>query len=346
VDIDKIVASGILPDPVLRFAVRRLLAKKIKNQEIKDIEKRQQELLEFIDRLKKMPIAVETDAANEQHYELPPQFFEEILGENLKYSCCLFEDNWIRAELPQNLDEAEKKMLDLSCERAELKDGQKILELGCGWGSLTIYMAEKYPNAEIKAISNSQNQIEYIEGRLEERGLDNVSLEAADINYFKTEEKFDRVVSIEMFEHMRNYEKLISKIEAFLKEKGKLFVHIFTHHTYPFLYENEDSTNWMARYFFSGGTMPSTELLHYFSGNLRLENQWAVSGCHYKRTLEAWLIKMDEKKDEIWPIFKDTYGDQAEKWWNYWRLFFISSAEFFGYNDGNEWFISHYLFSK
>lgn len=346
-DIDKILAEGWIPDSVLRFAIRRILAKKIRNQRINDVELRQEELMNFIEGLKSQPIAIETEAANEQHYELPPEFFEIVLGKNLKYSCCLFKDDCMKEELPQFLNKAEEDMLELSCSRAEIKDGQKILELGCGWGSLTLYMAEKYPNSEITAISNSKYQIQYIKELAEERNLENVKVLTADINNFQIEQKFDRVVSVEMFEHMRNYKKLMEKVSSFLKDQGKLFIHIFSHHRYPFTYHNDSQSDWMARYFFSGGTMPSEDLLHYFSSDLNLDKQWAVSGCHYRRTLEAWRIKMDEHKNKIWPIFEETYGEEnAKKWWNYWRLFFISSAEFFGYHEGNEWFISHYLFSK
>jgi cyclopropane fatty-acyl-phospholipid synthase-like methyltransferase len=347
VDIDSILAKGWIPDSILRFFIRRLLAKKIKNQRISDIEKRQKELLAFIEDLKTQAIAVQTREANEQHYELPPEFFEKILGENLKYSCCLWPEDHIKEELPPYLNQAEEDMLELSCRRAELEDGQKILELGCGWGSMTLHMADKFPNSKITAISNSRFQIEYINELAKNRGIKNIEVKVADINNYYTEEKFDRIISIEMFEHMRNYQKLMKKISGFLRKEGKLFIHIFTHHTYPFTYHDRSSSDWMARYFFSGGTMPSQNLIHYFTAGLNLEKQWAVSGCHYRKTLEAWLINMDEKKKEIWPIFVDTYGqDNAQKWWNYWRLFFISTAEFFGYNKGNEWFVSHYLFKR
>jgi cyclopropane fatty-acyl-phospholipid synthase-like methyltransferase len=347
VDIDSLLAKGWIPDSILRLSVRKILAKKIKNQQISDVEKRQAEFLAFIEDLKSQPIAVQTKKANEQHYELPPEFFEKILGKNLKYSCCLWPEDHIKEELPPYLDQAEEDMLELSSDRAELENGQNILELGCGWGSMTFYMAEKFPDSTITAISNSRFQIEYISNMAEKRSIKNIEVEAADINNYSTEEKFDRIISIEMFEHMRNYQKLMQKIRKFLKKEGKLFIHIFTHHRYPFTYHDKSSSDWMARYFFSGGTMPSQDLLHYFNAGLNLEKQWAVSGCHYRKTLEAWLIKMDEKKEEIWPIFVETYGqDNAKKWWNYWRLFFISTAEFFAYNKGNEWFISHYLFKR
>ena len=341
-NLDKILAEGWLPDFMLRYSIRRLLEYKIKNQQIAEVEKRSVKLNKFISELKEQPIAVQTDAANEQHYELPPSFFEKILGENLKYSSCYWEDF-----KKSSLKEAELAMLKLSTERAELKAGQEIMDLGCGWGSLSFYIAENYPESRVTAVSNSQLQIDYIKAEARARKLSNLEVKKADINNFQTEKKYDRVLSIEMFEHMRNYQLLLDKISDFLKKDGKLFVHIFTHHTYPYLYKDRGNMSWMARHFFSGGTMPSQDLLHYFCDQLALEKQWAVSGSHYQKTLLSWLQKMDDQKKEIRAIFADTYGaDQVEKWWNYWRTFFISSAEFFGYNNGNEWFISHYLFEK
>ncbi|ADQ13684.1 SAM-dependent methyltransferase [Halanaerobium hydrogeniformans] len=341
-NLDKILAEGWLPDFLLRYSIRKLLAHKIKNQQITDVEKRSTKLNEFIAELKEQPIAVQTDAANEQHYELPPAFFGKILGDNLKYSCCYWEDF-----KKSTLEDSELAMLELSTKRAEIENGQEIMDLGCGWGSLSFYIAENYPDCSVTAVSNSQLQIDYIQKKARARKLKNLRALKADINNFQPEREYDRVLSIEMFEHMRNYQLLFDKVSDFLKTDGKLFVHIFSHHTYPYLYEDRGSMSWMARHFFSGGTMPSQDLLHYFCGNLSLEKQWAVSGSHYQKTLLSWLQKMDEQKEEIRKIFEQTYGaEQAEKWWNFWRTFFISSAEFFGYNDGNEWFISHYLFKK
>ena len=352
-NLDKLLANGILPDFLLRKGVQRLVKKRIKKQNELSIEARFNYLFNFIEKIKNQAIAVNTEAANEQHYELPPAFFEKILGKNLKYSCCLWSDNIkIKKLLKQDnlfekLNKAEEEMLKLTVKRAEIKNGQYILELGCGWGSLSFYLAKNYPDSRIVSISNSKLQIDYINQLALKRGLDNLKAVKADINNFKTESKFDRVVSVEMFEHMRNYQKLMDKISDFLNDKGKLFVHIFSHKFYPFTYQNTKTTDWMARYFFSGGTMPSQDLLHYFTDKLSLQRQWAVSGVHYQKTLEAWLKIMDQKKASIYPILEQTYGaDKAEKWWNYWRLFFISTAEFFGYNEGNEWFISHYLFQK
>jgi len=352
-DLDKILAKGNLPDFLLRRGVKRLVKKRAKKQNKLSVEARYDYLNNFIKELKKQPIAVQTDAANEQHYELPPEFFEKILGRNLKYSCCYWSDDLSyqkfkkQNNLEQRLDQAEDQMLKLSAERAEIENGQNILELGCGWGSFSFYLARKFPDSRIISMSNSKDQINYINKLAAANKVDNLRAVKADINNFNTEARFDRIVSVEMFEHMRNYQKLLKKISSFLLAEGKLFVHIFSHQFYPFIYQDQKTSDWMSRYFFSGGTMPSQDLLHYFSNNFSLEKQWAISGRHYQKTLEAWLENMDQKKDEIYPILESTYGkEDAEKWWNYWRLFFISSAEFFGYNNGNDWFISHYLFQK
>ncbi len=345
-NLDKLLAQSWIPDFLLRWGVRRRLEKLIKKQKIADIEKRQQYKADFVEKLKQQAIAVKTSAANEQHYELPPAFFTEILGERLKYSCCFWEESLSPAEAAGQLDQAEEEMLELTCDRAELENGQKILDLGCGWGSLSFYMAEKYPRSEIFALSNSSAQIEYINSGAEARGLHNLTAVTADINTYSSGVKFDRIVSIEMFEHMRNYQKLLKKLSSFLQEEGKLFVHIFSHYTYPFLYVDDSSSDWMTRYFFAGGTMPSQDLLHYFLDGFALDRQWALSGRHYEQTLEAWLYKMDNSQEKIWPIFQEVYEEEAEKWWNYWRVFFLACAEFFGYNAGNEWFISHYLLAK
>lgn len=352
-DLDKLLADGKVPDFLLRKGIRRLIKKRIKKQNKLSVEERFEYLNYFIKELKKQPIAVKTESANEQHYELPPEFFEKILGRNLKYSCCLWSDDFNykklkkQNDIQQRLDQAEDEMLELTAKRAEIENGQNILELGCGWGSLSFYLAKRFPDSRIIAISNSRLQIDYINQLAAQNRIDNLKAIKADINNFNTDARFDRIVSVEMFEHMRNYQKLMNKVSSFLTDAGKLFVHIFCHKNYPFTYQDNKNTDWMARYFFSGGTMPSQDLLHYFSGDLSLQKQWAISGSQYQKTLEVWLKIMDQKKDEIYPILESTYGaSEAKKWWNYWRVFFISSAEFFGYNDGNDWYISHYLFQK
>ena len=345
-NLDQLLARN-LPDPLLRVAVRAILRARVKNQAILNVEKRQVFKDDFVEGLKQGSIAIHTHDANEQHYELPPGFFQAVLGKMMKYSCGYWPGTVEVSKAADHLEQSEIDMLELTGKRAELDSNQKILDLGCGWGSMALYLAPLYPDSDITAVSNSSDQIAYIQRRAEEENLTNLSAIKADINDLCLPSEYDRVVSVEMFEHMRNYKALFEKVAGFLKPDGKLFVHIFSHHTYPFLYENRSDRDWMTRYFFSGGTMPSQDLFHFFQNDFILEKQWALSGQHYRLTLEAWLNKMDRQKALIMPIFKDTYGpEEAEKWWNYWRLFFLSCAEFFGFNNGNEWFISHYRFTR
>jgi len=345
-NLDQLLARR-LPDSLLRTAVRLILKRKTKLQQINNIEDRQAFISTFVENLRQEKIAVHTDYANDQHYELPPQFFQAVLGKMLKYSCGYWPDPPDISQASEYLDRSEEDMLALTCRRAEVAGGQQVLDLGCGWGSAALYMAREYPGAEITAVSNATPQIEYINSEAERFGYSNLSAMKADINELELPQKFDRVVTVEMFEHMRNYQALLNKVAGFIKPGGKLFVHIFSHHTYPFLYENRTGRDWMARHFFTGGTMPSKDLLHYFLDHFALEKQWAIPGTHYRYTLEAWLQKMDRQRKNIYPLFVETYGkDEAEKWWNYWRLFFLSCAEFFGFRQGNEWFVSHYLLSK
>lgn len=347
-NLDKILANGWIPDPLLRMAIKYRLSSKIRKQKVEDVEERSNRMKLFIEDLKEQPIAIKTNKANDQHYELPPEFFEKILGDNLKYSSGYWSRETSKHDLSECLTRAEEDMIKLTAIRADLHDGQNILELGAGWGSLTLFMAERMSQSYITAISNSKSQVEYIKQQAADRDLNNIKVISADINNYQPElEKYDRVVSVEMFEHMRNYQKLFAKINLALKPGGKLFIHIFNHHTYPFLYENKSDSDWMTRHFFAGGTMPSQGLFNYFADDFDLKNYWAISGEHYQKTLEAWLQMMENRKSDIQKIFVDTYGRKdSNKWWNYWRTFFIASAEFFGYADGNEWFISHYLFQK
>jgi cyclopropane-fatty-acyl-phospholipid synthase len=273
---------------------------------------------------------------------VPTAFYQYCLGPRLKYSGCYYETG------QETLGEAETAMLDLYAERGEFVDGQDILELGCGWGSITLYLAARYPKSRITAVSNSRTQKEHIDAEATRRGLSNVHIITADMNDFDIQaEAFDRVISIEMFEHMKNYEQLLARVSRWLKPGGKLFVHIFTHHRYSYHFVPKDDTDWMARYFFTGGQMPAHDLLAQFQDNLRLEADWKVNGRHYQQTAEHWLENMDQHRTEIEPLFAATYGeDQVRKWWVYWRVFYMSCAELWGYRNGEEWLVSHYRFVK
>jgi len=331
---EKLLESGLIPDFVVRFFIRRRLAGKIRE------EARPGTLSELIPVLSLGPIAVNTEAANEQHYELPPKFFELSLGVYLKYSCGYWPEGI------NTLDASEKAMLDLYLERAQLRSGQTILELGCGWGSLSLYMAEKFPGSRITSVSNSASQREFIEARAKARGLGNLIVKTANINDLQLNENFDRIVSVEMFEHMRNYQELLRRVSGWLKPDGLVFVHIFCHEKYAYLFSHEGKNDWMGRYFFTGGLMPSFNLLDSFSQHLKIVERWKVNGRHYEKTSNAWLRKMSENRGEIMPIFEKTYGKEAGKWWVYWRVFFMACAELFGYQKGKEWFVGHYLLKK
>ncbi|MBC7485362.1 MAG: class I SAM-dependent methyltransferase [Cytophagaceae bacterium] len=336
-----LLEKDLIPDFLIRKGIRDLLKQRIKDETNPDLEVQQQHFMDLLKTFQSSAIAVETKAANEQHYEVPTEFYLNVLGKNLKYS----SGYWTNGNT--DFDRSEDDMLELTCQRAELKDGMEILELGCGWGSLTLFMAKKFPNANILAVSNSATQRAHIEETARQRGLSNVKIITADINVFTTDRRFDRIVSVEMFEHMRNHAQLFEKISGFLNDGAKMFIHIFTHKELTYLFEVKDDTDWMSKYFFTGGMMPSDHYLLYFQEHFKIQNHWRVNGTHYSKTSEAWLSKMDQHKDIIMPLFEKTYGkDQAVKWWVYWRIFFMSCAELWGYDKGNEWFVSHYLFEK
>lgn len=338
---DHLLETNLVPDVLIRAGIRRLLASTLREKSHPGVEAQRAALLEYVADLKKRGIAEQTQAANEQHYEVPTRFYQLSLGRRLKYSSGLWDDS------VTTLDEAEERMLALTCERAGLANGQQILELGCGWGSLSLWMAEHFPGARITAVSNSRTQKEHIDAMAAARGLTNLEIITQDMNIFTIDRQFDRVVSVEMFEHMKNYQLLLRKVAGWLVPGGRLFVHIFTHRELAYHYEDKGPDDWMTRYFFAGGQMPSDDLLLYFQDDLRIENHWCVSGTHYQRTAEAWLENMDANKAEIWPLFEKTYGpDQARKWWVYWRVFYMACAELWGYDRGNQWHVSHYRFQK
>jgi cyclopropane-fatty-acyl-phospholipid synthase len=338
---DKLIEQNRVPDFLLRRGIRNLLKQRLRDENKGGVEAQQAHLMSLIEQLKASPIAVNTADANQQHYEVPTQFYQYCLGKKLKYSSGYWNDG------VTDIDTSEDDMLALTCERAELRDGQQVLELGCGWGSLSLYMAAKFPKSTFKVVSNSRTQKMFIDDTAKNRGIKNLAVIIADMNTFSIDEQFDRIVSVEMFEHMRNYQLLMQKVASFLEADGKVFIHIFTHKEYAYLFEVKDDTDWMSKYFFTGGIMPSDDLLFYFNDHLIVEKHWHVSGTHYAKTSEAWLKNMDAHKAEIMPLFAETYGkDHAVKWWAYWRIFYMACAELWNYNQGNEWIVSHYLFHK
>ena len=281
-------------------------------------------------------VAEHTDAANAQHYELPEAFFGLVLGPHRKYSSCLFTSETV------SLGQAEANALAVTCTHADLRDGQDILELGCGWGSLSLWMAAHYPRARITAVSNSASQRRYIMATARERGLDNLTVITADMNAFGTGARFDRVVSVEMFEHMANWEALLTRVRSWLRPEGRLFLHVFSHAAAPYRFDTSDPADWIARHFFTGGIMPSHGLARNFPALFTVERDWIWAGTHYQRTAEAWLENYDAHAAEIDMLLREVYGDQARLWRRRWRLFFLAVSGLFGHDNGNAWGVSHY----
>jgi cyclopropane-fatty-acyl-phospholipid synthase len=332
---------GLIPDPLVRFGIRRMLVERLQSERRKTTQLGDRAKAELIERLRRSPIAEATADANEQHYEVPADLFRLMLGPRLKYSSCY----WPKADM--TLAEAEDAMLALTCDRAELADGQRILELGCGWGSLTLWMAERYPKSIITAVSNSSGQREFIEKECLRRRIRNVQVVTADMNDYEATGQHDRVVSVEMFEHMRNYERLMHRIASWLARDGKLFVHIFCHRSFAYLYEPSGPNDWMAREFFTGGTMPSEDLFARFEADLTIEEQWRVSGIHYQRTLETWLGRLDAQQAAAIDVLRESPANiPAERRVYRWRLFLMACSELFGYRNGSEWWVSHYRFRR
>jgi len=334
----RLAESGRLPDPLLRLGIRRLLKKRLAS-----LEHNGETTESFLHRLADQPVAVQTDDANQQHYEVPTRFFLKVLGPRLKYSSCIWPEG------VDTLANAENAMLDLTCQRAQLEDRMDILELGCGWGSLTLWMAERFPNARILAVSNSETQRAHIETQAVDRGCCNVQVHTCDVNDFDPGQTFDRIVSVEMFEHMRNPGALLERAAGWLAPKGKLFLHVFTHNGAPYLFtDHGNADDWMSRHFFSGGMMPSPDLLPAAAAkSLDLEEEWVVNGRHYARTLEAWLQRQDAARDTLLPLFEKTRGpDGAAVAFQRWRMFWMACSELFNYRGGREWPVHHYRFAR
>ncbi|MCG8587837.1 MAG: cyclopropane-fatty-acyl-phospholipid synthase family protein [Proteobacteria bacterium] len=329
---------GWVPDVAVRAGIRRLLRERLAELRSGDLDTERRELERFVDELRNGPVAIHTDSANQQHYEVPAAFFRAVLGSRLKYSCAHFADG------ADSLDLAEEAMLALCCERARVGDGMSILDLGCGWGSLSLFLAERYPRARIVAVSNSKDQRESILKDCQERGIENLEVVRADAQTFEPARRFDRVMSVEMFEHMRNWETLFGRIRRWLEPDGKFFLHVFCHRRFAYPYEDRGDGDWMSRHFFTGGIMPCDDLAHRMAGPLRVASHWRVAGQHYQKTADAWLAKLDAARDSLEPVLAETYGaDGAELGYRRWRLFFLACSELFGFADGREWYVSHYL---
>jgi cyclopropane-fatty-acyl-phospholipid synthase len=333
---------GLLPDVLIRHGIRRLCAARLREQRAGGLEGQAARFERRIELLRDSPIAIHTDAANAQHYELPPAFFESCLGARLKYSCAYYPRG------DETLDQAENAMLQLYVERAQLEDGQRILELGCGWGSLTLFMAERFPTARIEAVSNSRPQREFIEARCARRGIRNVTVRTADVNRLELAAGvYDRCISVEMFEHVRNYHALLRRIAQCLGADGKLFVHIFAHRTFLYPFEIAGKDDWMGRYFFTGGLMPSTDTLLRFQEHMQVQAQWLLDGTHYQRTAQHWLANHDAHREAVMETLRKAYGAAGAALWNQrWRMFWMACAELFGYAGGQEWVVAHYRFAR
>ena len=332
---------GLMPDFIIRAGIRHLCRQRLKEISAGNTEIASQIRAHFFESMKLSQIAPLPEMANAQHYEVPEDFFNFALGKHRKYSSCYWPKN------VRHLDEAEAVALQETCQHAKLENGQAILELGCGWGSLSLWMAEHYPDSQITSVSNSNSQREYIMAEAARRRLRNLNVITCDMNHFNIEQTFDRIVSVEMFEHMRNYQVLFEKLNSWLKPQGKFFMHIFCHRDVPYAFEVQGDDDWMSQFFFSGGFMPSDDTPLHFQNHLKITQQWRWDGTHYEKTANAWLENMDKHADAITPILARCYGaDQVQIWRQRWRIFFMACAELFGYQQGQVWWVTHYLFEK
>jgi cyclopropane-fatty-acyl-phospholipid synthase len=331
---------GVLPDWMIRAAIRHIVAARLREQEQGGPAAQARRRDRFLEDLHSGPIALETAAANAQHYEVASDFYELVLGPHLKYSAGLWEHD------AATLADAERAMLDLVVERAGVGERQHVLDLGCGWGSFLLYAAARFPSSRFVGLTNSRSQREFILARAGAQGLDNIEVVAGDINVFEADRQFDRIVSIEMFEHVRNYEQLLQRIAGWMHADARLFVHVFAHARFAYPYEVRGESDWMAEHFFTGGTMPSDTLLLEFRDHVTVVNRWRLQGTHYARTADAWLQNMDRQRDAVMAIFQRVYGSTAGAWWHRWRIFFMACAELFAYRNGQEWGVSHYVFRR
>ncbi|MFO0688313.1 MAG: cyclopropane-fatty-acyl-phospholipid synthase family protein [Myxococcota bacterium] len=332
----ELAERGLLPDAVVRAGIRSILRDRLREIEATDCERERERHQAFLAEARRAPIALATDAANAQHYEVPAELFELVLGPHLKYSCAHFGPG------TTDLAEAEARMLALVAERAQLEDGQRILDLGCGWGSFSLWAAKRHPKSRLLAVSNSKSQAEFIRRRADRDGIRNLEVVTADVNVFDAEERFDRIVSVEMFEHVRNHGALLARIATWLDPKGLLFVHHFAHRSAAYPYTTEGEDDWMGRYFFTGGMMPSDDWLLAFQDDLAVRRRWCVSGVHYQKTSDAWLANLDRRRSEALPVLRATYGaGQEALWLQRWRIFFLACSELFGFRGGQEWWVTH-----
>jgi len=358
---------GLLPDTLIRFGIRQLLRDRLRSLPA-DLETAMEAREALLAAMRRAPVALSTSVANEQHYEVPTDYFRQCLGPHLKYSCGLWATPALvippsqalvdtgpgtlvapvqTPGIAHDLAAAEARMLALTCQRAGIEDGQRILELGCGWGSLSLWMAEHYPGSQILAVSNSATQRAFIEQCSAERGLGNLQVVTADMNHFAAElAAYDRVVSVEMFEHLRNWPVMLQRVSTWLRPGGYFFLHVFCHRHTAYFFDSAGTDDWMGRYFFRDGLMPADDMLRSFQEHLQVIRQWRVNGQHYAQTCDAWLQRQDDAREALFPLFRATYGVQADRWWQRWRMFYMACAELFAYRQGQEWFVSHSLWQR
>ncbi len=338
----ELAETGKLPDLLIRLGIRQLNDRRLRDEARGGVEAQQRRLQAFLARAARSPIAESPAAANAQHYEVPAAFFRSVLGPHLKYSSALFPPG------VHTLADAERAMLDLTAERAEVRDGMRVLDLGCGWGSFTLFLLQRFPAVQVVAVSNSHSQREYILARARELCVaDRLEVVTCDVNQLRLDGNFDRIVSVEMLEHVKNHDHLFRKLAAHLQPSGKCFFHIFCHRRFAYAFEAEGDDNWMGRHFFTGGSMPSFDYLLHFQSRWQLERRWAVSGRHYARTASMWLSNLDARRDQVRDVFRGVYPElEAERWIQRWRIFFMACEELWGYRGGDEWLVGHYLFSR